>query len=150
MSLTDVRAALVDKMPREVDGQVIQVVGDEDLPNTVPSANCPMRLVTLLDGAQGVTFKTLTLDGLKRVTYQLNDLLLLRPMGQGEGPADAARLLHGYIMAYGEAATANIKLTATARLNPTVKLEPGVYEYPRESGQRFIGCLATLQAEEVL
>ena len=113
----------------------------EDMPS---SPSLPMRVISpALNRAEGslmgMTFGSTSLV----VTWEIDDLMLWRPVAQAANFAKEAVPLMQYMVAYSEMWVANRQLTTQAFSEEIKNFSAGVFEYPAGSKVQFYGVLAT-------
>lgn len=135
---------------------VIHVYGLTGLPNSVPSGNLPCRiLLDLANAGEGQSMEFFTVNsgigggGAQYIEWQLNDLMLLLPEGQGRGNKQVSTALITYTGAYVDAVRNARALVPTANITG-LRVSPGIYEYPAGSGVMYWGCMATLTIKEII
>ncbi len=141
MALRDVYDALA-AVSLTVGGKAVTVFNVDSLPESVTTADLPCRLLLPLEPREGENFVYAGIQGgLVTVTWVITDLLLVRPLAQGEGLHTVAPDLVAYAQAYLEALKPLRKLTTTAVLRE-ISISTGVFEYPARSGNLYFGARA--------
>lgn len=121
----------------------------------VETAQLPARLLAITGGRSGgQDGQFQSLRTVMTVRWQLTELLLYKPEAQGRGLSDVAAQLVAYAGAYLEAVKANRKPLpaedrATAKIE-SVRVTPGVYEWPEGSDTWYFGVECVLDIEEIL
>jgi len=124
-------------------------------PNKGNSADTPMRLLLAVDGSgdgKSIDFKTLGTPGVNdtiEMTWALTDLMLWKPMAQGQGVRSVASDLIAYAAAYVNAIRTNRNLTTRASV-VNLRITPGVFEYPAGSGSYYYGVQSVLTILEIV
>lgn len=150
----------IEDMSILVNGVMPNVYGLTGIPNSLPSANLPARiLLDLANAGEGQTMEFRTVGsginggGKQYVDWQFNDLMLYLPIAQGVGNKQVASALVAYLGAYIDAARANRELANTANGSASItglKVTPGVYEYPSGSGSQYWGVMAMVTVREII
>jgi hypothetical protein len=141
----------LEAMSVQVDGNAPAVYGLTGLPNTVASANLPARILEIMDNAAEMsagTHRTLSSTPGMAINWVLTDLLLYLPTAQGQGLVQVASSLVTYCGKYIDAIQVNEALIATASVIG-LKVVPGRFEYPSDSGTFYFGAVATLTIKEL-
>lgn len=150
MSLNTIYAA-IENMSVNVNGTTANVYGLTNVPSRVETAHLPLRAIVSVGGnTQGQSVRLITLGGTPNLhkTWAVQDLMLYKPVPQGQGLKEATPILITYIDDYLTAVRTNHQLTSGALITD-VRLEPGVYEHPPESGAMFYGVMVSLTVEEL-
>lgn len=143
-----------------VDGAAPFVYGLTGIPNTVASADLPVRvLLDLANAGEGQSMQFHTVNsgigggGAQYIDWQISDLMLLLPEAQGLGVKQVAETLVAYTGAYVDAVRDNRELVDEALNSASftaLRVSPGIYEYPAESGNRYWGVMATSTIREII
>ncbi len=143
-----------------VDSKTPEVFGLTGLPNTVASAMLPCRiLLDLANAGEGQNMEFVTINsgisggGSQVIEHQISDLMLLLPLGQGQGNRQVGVALVTYYGAYIDAVRANRTLVDTPTNDANIaglRCSPGVYEYPVGSGTFYWGCMTNLTIKEII
>jgi hypothetical protein len=132
-----------------LDGVLVPVYTPDTLPGVVQSAHLPARLLLpVRGGARSLTARSLN-GGRSVALWELVDLALFMPVGQGRGPRESAPLLARYSAAYREAMQAGWQI-ATHAVVMSVTLAGGVFAYPDGGEGRYFGVEARLVVREVV
>ena len=133
------------------NGQAPRVLGLDATPDRLERAHLPARII-LPQRAPDAPFAFVAFGSMATVAWTILDLLCIKPVGQGTGVLDVSTALIGYTGAYLEQMRrfrdAGIP-GGTAWLEQ-VRIDPGIYEYPQQSGAWYHGALATLIIHEEL
>lgn len=127
-----------------VDG-ISHHYGITSLPESLSRAQLPALLVMPLEKREnefyresGLAFEGIAFgNGTKTARFVVTHLLLVAPIGQGEGMRDHLGLLADCIDAYLEALAADITLADSLEEAAEVHIETGIYPYGK--GQ-YYGC----------
>lgn len=151
MSAVQTVYANVAAMTVSVGGVTPAVKSLAQLPNSIATADLPMRL--LLPTGQGAGdargISIIDASGNVQVNWAVTDLMLWRPCAQGLGLRDVASDLITYIGAYVDALRTNMSIAPGCQINGA-NVQPGQYEYPQGSGNWYFGVQATLEVVEFL
>lgn len=128
-------------------GQTPQVFGLANVPNSLASAELPCRILTALQGNfEGQEMRSETISGdnpatgnQQNIIWQITDLLLWLPQGQGRGPRDVTAELVEYAAAYVDIVRAN-RLIGTRATVENLSPQVGIYEYPQQGSTPYYGC----------
>lgn len=124
------------------------------LPDFADSAKCPARLLLPLattgSKASGQDHHFVALGTTTKLSWQVVDLLLWRPIEEGIGIASVAADLVEYCAQYVKKIRENRALGLGQVEIITASLEPDAWQYPPESDQWFWGVQVTLQINETL
>ena len=141
--------------PITVGAVAVAALNGATLPDSVESAQLPVRLILPVGGkASGTvqtprTFKTSTTQGgVLVVDWTLSDVLLWRALGAGVGLTDLAPELIAYMAAY----MAVVAPLRTPRWSVTNIAFPviGGLEWPASSDRWYSGVQATLTIREII
>lgn len=130
---------------REVilDGALVPAYTPDALPSALQSAHLPARLLLPQRGGAR-TILPRTLNGSRSmVLWDMTDLVLLTPLGQGRGVHDHAPLLMRCASAYRDALRVGWQFADGALLSQ-VSLTSGVFAYPDGGIARYVGIEARL------
>lgn len=135
-------------------GAIAPAVRDLDaLRNSESSAELPLRLLLPVSQLDGGAFGFPTYCGTAELTWNITDLMLWRAIAQGMGLTDAAEDLVLYAAAYADAVLAMRDGLPEALVSmdlTNARIQPGVFEFPRGSGVRYLGVECTLVFTERL
>lgn len=112
------------------------------------SPACPQRYLAAsgsLDGGMGFV----ALGKLTSIEWTIVDMLLLKPALEGDALAENSGRIVSYIDAY-ITALRNLRAPTAQSHVTDVKFEPGVYYWPEDSGNPYIGIKVTLTIQEVI
>lgn len=125
----------------------------DDLRNSESSAGLPLRLLLPVSQLDGNAFTFQTYCGAGELTWNITDLMLWRTMAQGIGLTDAAEDLVLYAAAYASMVS-EMRNGLPENLNTVdltnARIQPGVFEFPKGSGVRYLGVECTLTFTEEL
>lgn len=136
-------------------GQVVEPpTRDLDhLRNFESSAELPVRLLLPVSALEGTNTEFITYCNTMTATWRVTDLMLFRPLAQGMGLQDAAEDLVLYAAAY-TAALPGLRYALRDDENTfdltSTTMQPGVFEFPRGSGTRYLGVECALTFTETL
>lgn len=150
MTIAAIYSAIV-ALTVAVDGTNATVYGLTSMPDAIETAQLPVRLLVSVGSAtQGASIRPSTLGSLPgmQATWQVQDLMLYKPPAQGLGLEQMNAALMAYCDSYLSAIRASALMT-NAALTTDVRLEPGVYEHPPDSGRQYFGVMTTLTIEEI-
>jgi len=150
MTIATIYSAIAN-MTIAVDGTNATAYGLASMPDAIETAQLPVRLLVSVGGStQGASIRPSTLGTLPgmQATWQVQDLMLYRPPAQGMGLEQMNAALMNYCNSYLSAIRTNALLTSGA-LTTDIRLEPGIYEHPPESGRQYFGVMVTLTIEEI-
>lgn len=123
------------------------------LRNSEPSAELPLRLLLPVSQLDGSAFTFPTYCGSAELTWNITDLMLWRAIAQGMGLTDAAEDLVLYAAAYADMVL-DMRNGLPENLNTidltNARIQPGVFEFPKGSGVRYLGVECTLTFTEEL
>ncbi len=137
------RAEIVQPAVRDLDA----------LRNSAASAELPLRLLLPVSQLEGNAFAFPTYCGSAELTWNVTDLMLWRAVAQGFGLTDAAEDLVLYAATYADAVLTmrdNLPETLNAISITNARIQPGVFEFPKGSGVRYLGVECTLTFTESL
>lgn len=133
---------------------VTPAVRDLDaLRNSEASSELPLRLLLPVSQLDGSAFAFPTYCNSAELTWNITDLMLWRAVAQGVGLTDAAEDLVLYAAAYADAMLAMRGRLPEALISvdlTNARIQPGVFEFPRGSGVRYLGVECTLNVTERL
>lgn len=150
--ITSIYTALAAITVTTTSGSTATVFDLDELKNRINTSDLPVRMLlpvgddTRGEGREGAFVAigtTMTID------WQVSDLMLWQPLGQGEGLREYAPELVDYCGKYIDAMrtfkcpTSNSSLTG-------VYMMPGIYEWPMGEGVYYAGVLCQLTIHEVL
>lgn len=144
MKLLEIYDAFAELKPNISNDIRFYVFKPQELPKNLTTAEQPTRL--LLPFGWKTRADILSVEetyGVMR--WQITDLMLLRPVPQGAGLADAAGLLTQYKSAYAMAFLCNLVLPlGTERQG--LQMQAGVFDWPRGGSTWYFGveCIATI------
>jgi hypothetical protein len=145
----------IEALSVTVDGVTPLIYDLDELPNTADTAHLPARWLFPLASFGGfgrdtqAAMRWVTLNSITQVTWQIRDLCLWRPTGQGIGWKTIAPTLVKYAGLYVDKMTANRQLTIQSYIaQDGLFVQPGVIEFPDQSGRRFYGINAQLTVIE--
>lgn len=124
------------------------------IPNSIPTPDLPVRIIIGMNGSgkgKSISYQTLG-DNTTRVmvaTWQITDLMLWKPLGQGRGLREVSDALVEYAAHYIDAVRANRDLLMNVSIED-LQLAPGVYRYPADSNSDYFGVGATVTIQEIL
>jgi hypothetical protein len=150
--ITSIYDALEAKSVTTTGGDTPDVYDLDELKNSIPSSDLPIRLLlpvgddTKGDGRSGVF---IAIGTTMAIDWQVNDLMLWQPLGQGEGLREYAPELVDYCGKYLDAMRTFKCPTNNSSLTD-VYMSPGIYEWPMGSGVMYAGVLCQLTIKEVL
>lgn len=129
-----------------VDGVTPTVYGLADVKNSYASGDLPVRILLSLSGGlqgQEMRFETISgsnpaLGNQQNINWQIVDLLLWLPQGQGSGGKQVTPQLVEYAGKYIDAVRPN-RLIATRASVENLSVDVGIFAYPNE-GTRYYGC----------
>jgi hypothetical protein len=152
--IIDIYAA-IEALTVTVDSVTPTVYDLDELPNTADTANLPARLLFPMASFGGfgsagqATMRWVTLNSITQVTWLIRDLCLWQPTGQGVGFRTIAPTLMKYAGLYLDKMTANRELTIQSYIaQDGLIIQPGVIEFPDQSGRQFFGINAQLTVIE--
>lgn len=144
-ALLDIYAALA-AMPVPVNGVVVPVRKVTELPESIPAAACPVRLLMPLGTRPGApAIASITLQGASTAEWRMADLLLLRPAQAGRLEQAAAMLVQ-YMEDYAKALAKQRALNGA--FIQSAALEAGVFTYPAGGAAQWYGVEASLSVRE--
>jgi hypothetical protein len=119
--------------------------GISAIPESISRSQLPVLLVLPIDNSDdkifqeaGMAFEGIAFgNGTKTATFVLTHLLLVAPLGKGEGMRDHLSLLADCIDAYMDALAANVTLSGALQEAAEVRIEAGVY---RLGNAQYYGC----------
>jgi hypothetical protein len=125
----------------------------DTLRNSEASAELPLRLLLPVSQLDGNAFAFPTYCGSAELTWNITDLLLWRALAQGFGLTDAAEDLVLYAAAYADAVLTmrdGLPESLDTISITNARIQPGVFEFPKGSGVRYLGVECTLMFTERL
>lgn len=150
----------IEDMTVLVGTKTPEVYGLTGIPNTIASANLPCRvLLDLANAGEGETMQFHTINsgigggGAQYIDWQVGDLMLMLPEGQGIGNKQVAQTLVAYTGAYIDAvrnARDLVDSDDNSASFTALRVSPGIYEYPAESGNRYWGVMASATIREII
>lgn len=150
-NITGIYDALV-AMSVTVSNKTPTVYGITGLPNTVATADLPVRIVEILGSnameGEGLP-RTIGANPQISANWMLSDLLLWLPQAQGAGVKQVAQTLVEYSGLYIDAARAIRAITSNASIM-SVSPVAGVYEYPLNSGILYYGVAVKVKVKEII
>lgn len=134
-----------------VDNKAIRVKDADELPNSLSSADLPVRLLTPFSeflpenaATQNLLFDSSTM--VQRIDWSLADIMFWRPVAQGVGVKAVAGLALVYMRQYFAMWSAlSVPGTVEARLRMQAS---AALEYPQFSGNYYYGVVAILSLAE--
>lgn len=134
-------------------GKTPQVWGLDELKDSVHTAHLPIRILlpngNVNVGAQQA-FRPVTIDSIAKGTWQIVDLCLWKPIGQGLGMRDVGAVLAEYCGAYATALVQRGRATTQQSYITGLDISAGVYAYPDTSNELFWGVRAVVQVDEII
>jgi len=121
-----------------------------NLRDSVKSVDTPVRLLLTTTGesnAESAAF--ITMGKLQKISWTIEDLLLWKPAGEGEGLSKNSEKLVDYMAAYAEAIRQKRQFTAQSHVT-SVRMVPGIYAWPEGSGNMFFGVRCFVRVEEIV
>jgi len=134
-----------------IGGKVVTAYNLESLPPSINTAKLPCRLLLPVGdmSTEGRDATFIAIGNTITVDWQIKDLMLYRPLGQGIGLHTFAGELVEYAGAYMDMAREFRAPSIFSSLESANAL-PGIYEYPAGSGNLYAGVLCTLLIHEVI
>jgi hypothetical protein len=135
-------------------GKTPNVWDVDELRDSVQTAHLPVRILLphgTFSGGMGMqTFRPITLDSIHRGTWQIVDLCLWKPIGQGLGMRDIGAVLAEYCGAYATALVNRGRGTTQQSFITGWDITAGVYAYPEQSDVWFWGVRVVVQVDEII
>lgn len=140
------------------DGSAPTVYDLDQLPANADTAKIPARYLlpfgNFFETARVTNTSMVTISGnVMRMSWNVRDLLLVRPTAQGEGIHTVASPLVAYAGAYIAAFVSRDgiqrKLTTQAYIE-NLTATPGIYEYPEGGGRFYFGVNCVLTISELV
>ena len=145
--------AIYDAIEGVTVSPVTTVKNLDSLPASPSAAAMPMRLLLPFGAGdnEGNMLEYMDRGSNAFVDWRIIDLLLMRPVGQGEGIHTVAALVVAYAGAYIDTMVQHRYLDDRHQLEITgVTAKPGIVEYPSGGGIYYHGCVCTLTVREAL
>lgn len=147
MALSEVYDA-IEAFSLTAGGEAITVYKPGSLPPEVHTADLPARVIMPMHAPQeGSQMRVRTFGHNLETIWEIDDVLLLDPVGQGNSLASKSLDLVNYMNAYRTVVQSNITLDNEIWIQD-VKLGKGRIEYPEDSGNWFHGVYAVLTITE--
>lgn len=138
-------------------GSVTPDVWDVDeIRDSVHSAQCPVRILLphgdFRGGGSGggQNFRYATLNSIARGTWQIVDLCLWQPIGQGPGIRKIGPELVEYCSSYATAIVGLQRETTYQSFITGWSVAAGVYVFPEPSDNWFWGVRAVVEVDELI
>lgn len=150
--ITSIYAAIAAKTVTTTKGVTPTTYDLDELKNSVDTAITPCRLLLPIgddtpgDGREGAF---VAIGTSMTIVWQINDLMLLKPTEQGLGLKDFAYELVDYCGKYLDAMR-DLKCPVANTSLESVRMLPGIYEWPMGSGRNYSGVLCQLSIREHL
>lgn len=134
--------------------KVVTAKQPSELPNTIPSANLPLRLLTPISrfsnnfGISDTTWNSGLGSQVNQVTWTITDLFLYDAINTQIGVKALTDPLIDYAKEYlNQAANGGIDLPGNCWVDQ-ISLRPDVIEYPLGSGNFYYGVVAIVRVTE--
>lgn len=137
-------------------GQTPTVWDVDDIRDSVQTGHLPVRILLPHGdfrggGSGGQAFRPITLtNSISKGTWNIVDLCLWRPVGQGLGMRDIGPTLVEYCSAYVTALVGINRGTTYQSYLTGWEIAAGVYAYPEPSDNWFWGVRAVVQVDEII
>ena len=130
----------------------------DQIPANADTARIPARILlpfgNFFESGRISETRMVTIHGdIMGVQWLLRDLLLVRPLAQGEGVYTVADDLVAYAGAYVAAfvnRTGNKRALTDQAWLDNITATPGIYEYPEGSGRAYFGVNCVLTIRELI
>ena len=109
----------------------------------LPSASAPIRILMPTEGP-GTGFAFIALGKLNKITWNITDLCLIKPVAQGDGIASEAEHIVQYAEAY-HTAMHNGRAVTASSIIAGGSITPGVYEW---NGVAYYGVKCVVEVTE--
>lgn len=134
----------------KIGGTTVPVRNYDEQKKSVVSADTPIRLLLpLAPESEAREGRFIAMGNLTRVTWQITDRMLFKPISQGKGINTAADDLVEYVNNYIEAIRSNRALTAQSHI-VSYNFVATEIVYPDIQGTEFFGVDAILEIEEIV
>lgn len=149
--ISDIYAAIKGVTVTTASSVTPTAYGLDSLPESITTAHLPCRLLLPLSpsptGGREVGF--IAIGTGVTVTWEINDLMLWQASEQGLGLREFAPELVDYCGKYLDAMRA-LKCPYQDSALEGISLTPGMYEYPKGTGEFYAGVLCQLSIKEVV
>lgn len=125
----------------------------DDIRDSLHTAQLPVRILLPsgnFNTGGAATFAPVTINSIAKGTWQIIDLCLWRPLGQGLGMRDIGATLAEYSGAYASALVARGRAVTHQSYITGCDITAGVYAYPDQSENLFWGVRCIVQVDEII
>lgn len=130
-----------------VNGSAVTAYGPATMPASAESAMLPCRLISVYDTSD--TVRRLTFGGNRTADWQIEDLLLIKDVALGLGPADIGAAILGYRAAY-TAFYRTLYASGRGWVATGCRFTTAVTEWPASSGRSYDSVRAIVTVREIL
>lgn len=138
-----------------VDGKTPQAYGLAEAKNSYASGDLPVRiLMSLSGGLQGQEMRFETISGSnpatgnqQNINWQVEELMLWLPQGQGRGGQQVTPALVEYAGKYIDAVRP-VRLIGTRASVENLSVDVGIFAYP-DQGTLYYGCMCRWTIKEL-
>lgn len=131
-----------------VNGKTATAYKPGTTPEQLHTADLPARIIMPMHApTEGAQTTVRNFGGGLSLTWELEDVLLFTPVGQGDSLASKVQDLTGYIDSYLTAYQGNYKVSEAIWFKDA-KFAKAVLEYPEGSGRDYFGVITTLTITE--
>lgn len=144
---------VIENTTIHLDGKVVRCRGLDNLQTQVSTANLPLRLLLPVgSNANGRNLSMISADHTGRAaTWLIPELMLLAPVGAGQGLEEYAGPLVDYVVEYEYAILDRRSDYSTEGfLISNMALDTGIYEWPAGSDKWFFGVRSNLTVQELI
>ena len=127
----------------------------DQIPNSIPAANLPVRILTPLLVFGGDVLASGSIWGkagassaVSQTLWTINDVMYWRPINDDVGVRAHAKILVAYAAEYLDMLKTDTSLAALGVVNLTHTISTNVLNYPRRSGNWYYGVTCTLVITE--